>query len=57
MQGHRIELVIQDIYFLTGFAPLGVVREIHPVLPRGRHIDEFSKCDYVQGSCEKGTTI
>ena len=25
VQGHRIELIVQDIYFLTGLPPLGMV--------------------------------
>lgn len=56
VQGHRIELTIQDIYFLIVLPPLGVVAEIHTVLPRGRHIDEFGEHHCVYGSRAKGTT-
>ena len=41
VQGHRIELIVQDVYFLTGLPPLGMVGNTQPVLPRGRHIMEF----------------
>lgn len=49
--------MIQDIYFLTRLPPLGVVGEIHPVLPRGRHIGEFFDHHGVPRDCEKGKTI
>ena len=41
VQGHRIELTVQDVYFLTGLPPLGMVGNTQPVLPWGRHIMEF----------------
>ena len=41
VQGHRIKLTVQDIYFLTGLPPLGMVGNMQPVLPRGRNIMEF----------------
>jgi len=37
-QGHKIELTIQDVYFLTSIPPLGVVGDIHLVLPHRRNI-------------------
>ena len=33
VQGHRIELTVQDVYFLTGLPPLGMVGNTQPVLP------------------------
>ena len=57
VQGYKIELTIQDIYFLTGLSPLEVVGEIHPVLRCGRHIEEFAKHHCVQGGHAKGMTI
>ena len=41
VQGHRIELTVQDVYFLTGLPPLEMVGNTQPVLPRGRNIMEF----------------
>ena len=41
VQGHRIELTDQDLYFLTGLPPLGMVGNTQPVLPRGRNIMDF----------------
>ena len=41
VQGHGIELTVQDLYFLTGLPQLGMVGNTHPVLPRGRNIMEF----------------
>ena len=35
VQGHRIELTVQDLYFLTGLPPLGMVGNTQRVLPRG----------------------
>ena len=35
VQEHRIELTVQDLYFLTGLPPLGMVGNTQPVLPRG----------------------
>lgn len=49
--------MIQDIYFLIGFPPLGVVGEIHLVFPCGRHIGEFVDHHCVLGVRAKGTTI
>ena len=33
VHGHRIELMVQDLYFLTGLPPLGMVGNTQPVLP------------------------
>ena len=41
VQGHRIELTLQDLYFLTGLPPLGMVGNTQPVSPRGHNIMEF----------------
>ena len=41
VQGHRIELTVQDLYFLTGLPPLGMVGNTQPVLPREHNIMEF----------------
>ena len=41
VQGHQIELTVQDIYFLTGLPPFGMVGNTQPVLPRGQNIMEF----------------
>ena len=49
VQGHRIELTVQDIYFLTGLPPLGMVGNMQPVLPQGRNIMEFIKCHFRPG--------
>jgi len=38
VQGHKIELTLQDIYFMTGIPPIGVVGDIHLMLPRERNI-------------------
>ena len=38
VQGHQIEFTVQDIYFLTGLPPLGMVGNTQPVLPRGQNI-------------------
>ena len=57
MYKHGIELTIQDIYFLTRLPPLGVVGDIHPVLPHGRNIVEFVDRHCGLGAHAKGTTI
>ena len=31
VQGHRIKLTVQDIYFLTSLPPLGMVGNTHPM--------------------------
>ena len=41
VQGHRIELTVQDLYFLTGLPPLGMVGNTQLVLPRQHNIMEF----------------
>ena len=57
MQGHNIELTLQDIYFLTRLPPLGVVGDIHTVLPHGRNITEFVESHCPRGVRVKATTI
>ena len=57
VQGHRIELTVQDVYFLTGLPPLGIVGDTQPVLPRGRHIMEFVERHCRPGFQVKGTRI
>ena len=57
VQGHRIELTVQDVYFLTGLPPLGMVGNTQPVLPRGRHIMEFVERHCRPGLQFKGTQI
>ena len=57
MQGHRIELTVQDVYFLTGLPPLGMVGNTQPVLPQGRHIMEFVERHCQPGLQVKGTRI
>ena len=49
VQGHKIELIVHDLYFLTGLPPLGMVGNTQPVLPRGRNIMEF-----VERHCRPG---
>jgi len=41
VHGHKIEFMLQDIYFLTGLAPIVVVGDIHLVLPRERNIQSL----------------
>ena len=41
VQGHRIELTVQDVYFLTSLPPLGMVGNTQPVLPQGQNIMEY----------------
>ena len=41
VQRHRIKPTVQDVYFLTGLPPLGMVGNTQPVLLRGRHIMDF----------------
>ena len=57
VQGHRIELTVQDVYFLTGLLPLGMVGNMQPVLPRGRNIMEFVERHCRPGLRVKGTRI
>ena len=57
VQGHRIELTVQDVYFLTGLPPLGIVGDTQPVLSRGRHIMEFVERHCRPGLQVKGTRI
>ena len=57
VQGHRIELTVQDVYFLTGLQPLGMVGNTQPVLPRGRHIMEFVERHYRLGLQVKASRI
>ena len=57
VQGHRIELTVQDLYFLTGLSPLGMVGNTQPVLPRGWNIMEFVERHCRPGLQVKGTRI
>ena len=57
MQGHKIELTLQDTYFLTRWPSLGVVGYIHLVLPHGRNITELMEHHCRWGVGVKGTTI
>ena len=57
VQGHRIELTVQDLYFLTSLPPLGMVGNTQPVLPRGCNIMEFIKRHCRPGVQVKGTRI
>ena len=57
VQGHLNELTVQDIYFLTGLPPLGMVGNTQPMLPRGQNIIEFVKHHYQLGLHVKGTQI
>ena len=57
VQGHRIELTVQDIYFLTSLPPLGMVGNTQPVLPKGQNIIEFLECHCRPGLQFKGTWI
>ena len=57
MQGHRIELTVQDLYFLTGLPPLGMVGNTQLVLPRGRNIMEFVERHFQLSVRVKGTRI
>ena len=50
-------LTVQDIYFLTGLPPLGMVGNTQPVLPRGRNIMEFVEHHCRLGLHVKGTRI
>ena len=57
VQGHRIELTVQDVYFLTGLLPLGMVGNTQPVLPQGRNIMDFVERHCRPGLQVKGTWI
>lgn len=57
VQGHKIELILQDIYFLTGIPLLGVFGDIHPILPCGRNIIEFVEFCNPHDVSVKGMTI
>ena len=57
VQGHRIKLTVQDLYFLIGLPPLGMVGNMQPVLPRGRDIMEFVERHCRPGVRVKGTRI
>ena len=57
VQGHRIELTVQDVYFLTGLPPLGMVGNTQPVLPWGRNIMDFVERHCRPGLQVKGTWI
>ena len=55
--GHRIELTVQDVYFLTGVPPLGMVGNTQPVLHRGWNIMEYVDRHFRPGLQVKGTQI
>ena len=57
VQGHRIELTVQDLYFLTSLPPLGMVGNTQPVLPWGQNIMEFVERHCRSGLQVKGTRI
>ena len=57
VQGHRIELTVQDLYFLTGLPPLGMVGNTQLVLPHGHNIMEFVERHCRPGVRVKGTRI
>ena len=57
VQGHRIKLTVQDLYFLTGLPPLGMVGNTQPVLPWGRNIMDFVERHFRPGVQVKGTQI
>ena len=54
-QGQRIEITLEDVYFITGLPILGVVGDLEPVLSLGETLEDL--CDqhcyattYVRGS-------
>ena len=54
-QGQRIEITLEDVYFITGLPILGVVGDLAPVLSQGETLEDI--CDrhcyatvYVRGS-------
>ena len=57
VQGHRIELIVQDVYFLTGLPPLGMVGNMQPVLPWVWNIMEFVERHFQLGLQVKGMRI
>ena len=57
VQGHKIELIVQDVYFLIGLPPLGMVGNTQPVLPRGQNIMQFVEQHCQPGFRVKGTRI
>ena len=57
VQGPRIELTVQDIYFLTRLPALGMVGNAQPLLPWGNNIIEFLECHCQLGLQVKGNLI
>ena len=57
VQGHQIELMVWDIYFLTGLPPLRMVWNTQPILPLGHNIIEFVERHCWPGLQFKGTRI
>ena len=57
VQGHKIELKVQVLYFLTGIPPLGMVGNAQPVLSQGCNIMEFVERHCRPGVRVKGTRI
>ena len=43
LQGMRIEITLEDVYFITGLPILGVVGDLVPMLSQGETLDEL--CD------------
>ena len=50
-------MTVQDLYFLTGLPPLGMVGNTQPVLLRGQNIMEFVERHCRPGLQVKGTWI
>ena len=42
-QGQRIEIMLEDVYFITGLPILGVVGDLAPILSRGETLEDL--CD------------
>ena len=42
-QGQRIEITLEDVYFITGLPILGVVGDLAPVLSQGETLEDL--CD------------
>ena len=40
-QGHRVEITLLDVYFLTGHPMLGVIGDLVSVLSRGETLEEL----------------
>ena len=42
-QGQRIEITLEDVYFITGLPILGVVGDLAPILSQGETLEDL--CD------------